>query len=133
MKLSDHQRRYLAVGGGVYLFELLVIAVSQKLGAGPVLAVGLGFWLGLGVSFFLQKVVTFGDTRRHHQVLLPQLAAFCALVLFNFGFTVGLTGALAPVLPATLSRTLALATTTAWNFYLYKTRIFKNHAGPTVY
>ena len=28
--------------------------------------------------------------------------------------------------PAVVTRTIALAITTIWNFYLYKTRIFKN-------
>jgi hypothetical protein len=50
------------------------------------------------------------------------------LVLFNFGFTIAVTKLLANILPAVISRTLALLTTTIWNFYLYRTRIFKNSA-----
>jgi putative flippase GtrA len=69
--------------------------------------------------------VTFGDKRMHHKVLVPQIAAYCLLVAFNFGFTVLVTKLLEGVLPAALSRTLALGVTTMWNFYLYKTRIFK--------
>jgi len=70
--------------GSVYVFELLVIVVAQKRGGGPLLAVALGFWLGLVVSFVLQKLVTFSDKRLHRRVLLPQILAFSALVLFNF-------------------------------------------------
>jgi putative flippase GtrA len=118
-------KRYILIGGSVYLFELVVIVFAQKLGANDVAAVGLSFWLGLFVSFALQKVVTFGDKRMHHKVLVPQIAAYCLLVAFNFGFTVLVTKLLEGVLPAALSRTLALGVTTMWNFYLYKTRIFK--------
>lgn len=117
--------RYLIIGVSVYIFELVVIFVAQHQGASAVVAVGLSFWLGLIVSFFLQKLVTFGDTRMHHRILLPQLIAVTLLVLFNFGFTLVVTKLLQHLLPAVATRTLALGITTIWNFYLYKTRIFK--------
>ncbi len=123
--LSLEMRRYLIVGVAVYLFELAVIGGAQLAGAGNLLAVGLGFWLGLLVSFGLQKVVAFGDTRTHHKVLVPQFLAFCLLVLFNFGFTLAVTAVLGKVMPVVICRSLALGTTTLWNFYLYKTRLFK--------
>jgi putative flippase GtrA len=117
--------RYLIIGFSVYVFELVVIFAAQALGASAILAVGLSFWLGLLVSFFLQKLVTFGDRRMHHRILIPQLIAVALLVLFNFGFTLAVTKLLQNVLPAVATRTLALGITTIWNFYLYKTRIFK--------
>jgi putative flippase GtrA len=120
-------QRYLVIGVSVYLFELLVIVAAQALGANSVLAVGISFWLGLLASFGLQKVITFGDKRTHYRVLLPQLAAFSLLVLFNFGFTLLFTKLLEDTLPAVWCRTLALGITTIWNFYLYKTRIFVWH------
>jgi len=123
--LRQHGSRYLMVGVSVYALELLVIVVAQYLGASAVLAVGLSFWIGLIISFVLQKVVTFGDKRTKHQVLVPQLAAFSLLVLFNFGFTILVTKLLISLMPAVITRTLALGMTTVWNFYLYKTRIFK--------
>lgn len=116
--------RYLTIGASVYIFELLVIVVAQHQGASAVLAVGLSFWLGLFLSFGLQKLVTFGDKRLHHRILLPQLAAYTLLVLFNFGFTMLITKLLSSIMPAVICRTLALGTTTLWNFYLYKSRIF---------
>lgn len=121
--------RYLIIGGSVYVLELAVIIISQQLGAGPVLAVGLSFWIGLIVSFILQKIVTFGDKRTHHKVLIPQIIAFSLLVLFNFGFTVLVTKLLQNTLQPTITRTFALLTTTIWNFYLYKTRIFRPEKG----
>lgn len=117
--------RYLIIGVSVYIFELIVIFVAQHEGASAVVAVGLSFWLGLLVSFFLQKLVTFGDKRMHHRILVPQLVAVTLLVLFNFGFTLIVTELLQQLLPAVATRTLALGITTIWNFYLYKTRIFK--------
>jgi putative flippase GtrA len=120
--------RYLLVGGTVYLFELVVILVAQHQGASPVAAVAWSYILGTAVSFLLQKLVTFSDKRMNHKILLPQLMATVLLVLFNFGFTIAVTKLLANILPAVISRTLALLTTTIWNFYLYRTRIFKNSA-----
>jgi len=117
--------RYLLIGGSVYAFEIIVIIVAQLLGAGPVMAVALSFTLGTLVSFALQKLVTFGDKRMHHKIVIPQLVATCLLVVFNFGFTLLVTKLLAHVWPAIFSRTLALGITTIWNFYLYKTHIFK--------
>lgn len=125
--------RYLLIGGSVYVFELLVIVLAQKSGASSVVAVGLSFWLGTLLSFLLQKFVTFGDTRTHHKVLIPQLMAVCLLVIFNFGFTVAVTKLFSPPLPAMVTRTMALGITVIWNFYLYKTRIFKTDDNNPVY
>jgi putative flippase GtrA len=124
--LSRPGYRYLVVGGSVYVFELAVIVVAQWLGASAVWAVAISFCLGTLVSFLLQKLVTFGDKRMHHRVVLSQFIAVTLLVVFNFGFTVLVTKLLSPPLPAVVTRTLALLTTTIWNFYLYRTRIFKS-------
>lgn len=125
LDLQKPSHRYLVIGVSVYLFELLVIFVAQYFGANNILAVGLSFWLGLIVSFILQKVVTFKDKRTHHRVLLPQIIAFSLLVLFNFGFTILVTELLTGIIPAAITRTIALGITTIWNFYLYRTKIFK--------
>lgn len=126
-------KRYLVIGVSVYILELLIIVVAQQLGASAVLAVALSFWLGLSVSFGLQKFITFGDKRTHHKVLVPQIAAYCLLVLFNFGFTILVTKLLQAWLPAVVTRSVALGTTTIWNFYLYRTRIFNNSDEPVIY
>ena len=117
--------RYLVIGGLVYLFELVIIVVVQRMGGSALVAVGLSFWLGLIVSFILTKFVTFGDNRTHHKILVPQIVAVSLLVLFNFGFTLLVTELLKDVLHPTITRTIALGITTFWNFYLYRTRIFK--------
>jgi putative flippase GtrA len=124
MSGSTTTKRYLIIGGGVYIFELLVIVIAEWSGLHAVAAIGISFWLGLLASFILQKLITFGDKRLHHKVLVPQLLAFSLLVLFNFGFTLLMAKLLAHVWPAVVIRTIALAITTIWNFYLYKTHIF---------
>ncbi len=117
--------RYVVVGGTTYAFELVVIVVMQQLGASAVWSVAVSFWLGLLVSFTLQKLITFGDRRTQSRVLVPQIVAFTLLVLFNFGFTIVVTKLLEHVLPVVVTRTLALGVTTMWNYYLYRTRIFR--------
>ncbi len=125
-KLSPLQR-YIVIGSSVYVFELLVILSAQTLGATTVLAIGISFWSGLIVSFILQKFVTFGDNRIKRKIVIAQVSAFSLLVLFNFGFTILIGKLLEGTLPAVAIRTIALGITTIWNFYLYKTKIFKGH------
>lgn len=124
--------RYLLVGASVYLFELMVIFVAQQFGASAVWAVAISFAFGTVVSFFLQKLVAFEDKRMQRRVVGVQFAAVCLLVVWNFTFTVLLAKAFENLLPVMVTRTLALAMTVTWNFYLYKTRIFKNTDAPLV-
>jgi putative flippase GtrA len=124
--LQRPAHRYLVIGGSVYVFELLVIVIAQQFGASAVWAVAISFCLGTLVSFFLQKLITFSDKRMHHRILVPQLVATGILIAWNLGFSVLLTKLLQHHSPAVVSRTLALAITTIWNFYIYKTRIFKD-------
>jgi putative flippase GtrA len=100
--------------------------IAQQFGASAVWAVAISFCLGTLVSFFLQKLITFSDKRMHHRILVPQLVATGILIAWNLGFSVLLTKLLQHHSPAVVSRTLALAITTIWNFYIYKTRIFKD-------
>jgi putative flippase GtrA len=118
--------RYLFIGGIVYVFELAVIVLAQAYGATAVWAVAISFIAGTTVSFFLQKLITFNDKRMHHKVLIPQLIATALLIVWNLGFSMLITKMLQHHLPAVVTRTIALGITTVWNFYLYKTRIFKN-------
>lgn len=121
--------RYVLIGGSVYAFELLVIVLAQRWGASAVWAAAVSFCLGTAASFFLQKLVTFGDKRMHHRILIPQLIATALLILWNLGFSVLLAQLLQHRVPTVLARTLALGITTVWNFYLYKTRIFAGRDG----
>jgi putative flippase GtrA len=122
--LPKRTRHYLIIGFSVYIFELIIIFVAQWLGASNLLAVGLSFWLGMLLSFGLQKIVTFQDKRLQHRILIPQLIAYSILVLGNFSFTLFITHLLGGVISPAVSRTLALGITTIWNFYFYKTKVF---------
>lgn len=106
------------------MLEIIIIVLATRAGISDVIAVAISFWVGLAVSFLLQKFVTFGDARTQRRVLSAQVAAVLVLVLWNFSFTIVLTKLLLPIAP-TITRTLALLITTLWNYYLYKTRIFK--------
>ncbi len=122
--------RYILVGGSVFLLELAVIFIAQRAGASGVVAVGIAFWIGLIVSFILQKFVTFADTRTHHKVIAAQFAAVTGLVLFNFAFTIAVTELTTNLVPAAISRAIALMVTTVWNYYLYRTSIFRGTIEP---
>jgi putative flippase GtrA len=122
--------RYLIVGGGVYLLELGIILVAQNMGASATVAVALSFWIGLLVSFLLQKFVTFSDKRTHHRIVIKQALAVVTLVAWNFVFTILVTKLLEDRLAPTITRTIALAITTFWNFYLYRTSIFRQPENP---
>jgi putative flippase GtrA len=124
--ISLQTKRYLIIGISIYLLEVLVITAAQKAGLSSVVAVGIGFWVGLLASFLLQKIVTFGDKRYQHKVIISQFLLVCLLVAWNFIFTLGLTALLQSYLPAFICRALALGITTIWNFYLYKVHIFKS-------
>ncbi len=124
--LSTQTGRYIVVGIVVYIFEVAVLLGAGILGASPFWSVTLSFWLGLVTSFFLQKLITFKDKRLHKKIVALQFLAACILVLWNYGVTILLTKLLENVLPAVFTRTLALGITTIWNFYIYKTRIFKD-------
>ena len=122
--VSKTTGRYIYVGIGVYIIEMIIIFIAQRMGASALLAVGLSFWFGLIISFLLQKLFTFQDKRMHKKILVIQIIAVSMLVLFNFGFTLLITKLLSGTLPPFVTRTIALGITTIWNFYLYKTRIF---------
>jgi len=124
--MKNSKIRYVVVGGSVYVVEVAVILLAQGWGAGPVLAVAIGFLVGLTLSFILQKFFTFGDRRTHHRIVIAQVVAVMLLVLFNFSFTLLSVKLASPPFPAVVVRTLALGITTLWNFYLYQTHIFSN-------
>lgn len=116
--------RYVFIGGSVYLLEILIIITGQKLGLKPLLTVSISYWTGILSSFLLQKFVTFRDKRTQMRIILNQSLAYILLVLFNFIFTLILVRFLSTRLPVALIRTVAIIITTAWNYYLYKTKIF---------
>ena len=117
--------RYIIVGGTSYAIELTVILLLvHVLHFNTTLAVSVGFWLGLVISFLLQKFLAFKNTDTHARRLTIQTVYYALLVLFNYGFTLLFVHLLEPFIDLSIARTLALIITTAWNYVIYKKVIF---------
>lgn len=125
--VAGHQEvvRYVIVGSSVYVIEIACIYMFQRLTNNGILAVAGSFWVGLVASFILQKSITFKDKRIQKGVVASQFLATASLVVFNFMFTVGFVKLFGGFGPVYIVRTVALGLTTIWNFYLYRTKIFK--------
>lgn len=117
--------RYIFAGGLSFAIELSIILLLIKaLNTESPVAITIGFWVGLIVSFLLQKLLTFKDTRLKLSHLSTQTFYYGALVLVNYIFTLAFTLLAAPLIGLVVARTLALVITTAWNFVIYKRIIF---------
>lgn len=136
--------RYLFVGGASYAIELGVMYLLLFIGLSSVMSVGVAFWFGLLVAFFLQKAFTFKDSGTSKKRTTLQFALYGALVAFNYVFTLllvaysdtigGAVFGLVKNLPIVgdiesfnllFTRSLALGITIIWNFLLYRHVIFK--------
>ncbi len=125
IKVNSQIIRYLVVGGAGYIVELVVITLARAAGATAAVSVAISFTVGFVATFFLQKLLTFRDSRMHKKVVAKQFVAVTALVIVNFWFAVLVANLLDGVVSAQVSRTISLAITTIWNFILYKKIIFK--------
>lgn len=117
--------RYVVVGGLSYLIEVACIYLLITLGTGSLVAIAISFWVGLVVSFLLQKLVAFNDKKRTARALAGQSLSYGILVIVNYFFTLGVVYIGAPLLGAYLARTVALIITTAWNYLIYSKIIFR--------
>ena len=117
--------RYIIVGGTSYAIELSVLLLLVRVfDFNTTLAVSIGFWLGLVISFLLQKFLAFKNTDTRAKRLTIQTVYYALLVLFNYGFTLLFVHLLEPFIDLSIARTLALIITTAWNYIIYKKVIF---------
>ncbi len=117
--------RYIIVGGTSYAIELTVLLLLvHVLHFNTPLAVSVGFWLGLVISFLLQKFLAFKNTDTRARRLTIQTVYYALLVLFNYGFTLLFVHLIEPFIDLSIARTLALIITTAWNYIIYKKVIF---------
>lgn len=121
---GDTRVRYGVIGGSAFLIELAVIFIAQAAGASGTIAVAISFVVGTAVSFFLQKIIAFKDRRFHKKIIVSQAVAYGGLVVFNFAFTVFVVWLFEAYIWVALIRTVALAVTVIWNYFLYKTWIF---------
>ena len=117
--------RYIIVGGTSYAIELSVLLLLVRVfDFNTTLAVSIGFWLGLVISFLLQKFLAFKNTDTRARRLTIQTVYYALLVLFNYSFTLLFVHLLEPFIDLSIARTLALIITTAWNYIIYKKVIF---------
>lgn len=121
--------KYIAAGGLSFVIEMLLIYCLIMVGVGRITSVAIAFWVGLGVSFTLQKLYAFQNRDTAKKKVASQFILYGLLVAFNYCFTVAVVYMLSPLLGVFVSRALALAITTTWNFVIYKKIIFKSHAG----
>ncbi|HEV2412539.1 MAG TPA: GtrA family protein [Candidatus Saccharimonadales bacterium] len=117
--------RYVFIGGLTYIIDIaILVGLYAGLHTTRALAASASFWVGLLISFLLQKLVAFQDYQKEIRAISKQIVWYAVLVAFNYSLTVVIVS-LFPGRYIILSRTIALAITTCWNFLVYKRLVFK--------
>lgn len=117
--------RYVFVGGMAYIIDIGVLIICYEVLHTPRgVAVGLSFWAGLLFSFGMQKFVAFQDFQREVKAISRQAFWYAGLVAFNYFLTIAIVSYF-PGKDIILSRTLAVAITTLWNYLIFRNIIFK--------
>lgn len=124
MLFKSSMTRYVLAGGLAFALELAVLfAFYRIIGLPALLATGLAFWMGFMGAFLLQKVFAFRDYQKSVKAISRQLSVYVLLVAFNYLFTLFLVGIIDDKY-LFIVRTIALAITTTWNYFLYRFVIF---------
>lgn len=113
------------VGGTSYLIELLCIYIIRFFTHNDLLAIGISFWVGLVVSFLMQKLIAFKNNVSKGRQIAKQSITYGLLVCINYTFTLWFSWLFSPIVGVLVARTAALAATTTWNYFVYKHIIFK--------
>lgn len=117
--------RYVLVGGSSYMVELSSLLALYHFGhVSRTTATAIAYWIGLILAFILQKLVAFQDYRKEVRTLTRQGVIYGVLTLWNWAFTIVVVGLFSSKY-IILSRTLAQAILTSWNYIIYKRIIFK--------
>ena len=117
--------RYILAGSISYAIEiacLLVLAKDYYFDAA--VSVGIAFWVGLFISFLMQKYLAFSNNSTAKKTAW-QLYLYLWLVGFNYLFTISWVIFTELFLGLALARTVALVITTFWNYFLYERLIFR--------
>ena len=124
--LNTNLKRYIVVGGLSYLFEMTVILLLKKIfSLTNVEAVTISYWIGLGVAFILQKIITFSNLDKRLHIIGKQVIIYVVLVLFNYSLNILAVDIFARDSNVYLIRTLVILFCTLINFPVYKI-IFSN-------
>lgn len=117
--------KYVIAGGFSYLIELYSLLSIHHLFAFSVeKSTAIAFWIGLIISFLIQKFFTFNNYHKNTKIISRQIILYAILVLINYAFTL-MVVFIFPQKLIIVSRTLALIVTTLWNYIVYK-KIFKS-------
>ena len=121
--------RFIVTGGVSAVVDLGALSLTLSMGGGRRVAVSLGFGQGLVVNYALHRSFTFKSMQ---PVSSRQLAAFGAVVLFNFALTLGLVeGLVGAGLPVILAKVVCLPVVAASGFTLSRRFVFRTaRAGP---
>lgn len=127
-KLLQHSLvRYIVVGGSSVVIDYVVfVALYNLFDIALSVSLTTGFIVGLLWNFLLNKFWAFqsDDNAPHRHKRETML--YAALVVFNFGFTNGFVVVVDAIgIPPEVSKIIATAMITLWNYYLYKHYIFK--------
>jgi len=118
--------RYVLAGGTSYVIELsTLLSIYHFAHTSREVATAIAFWVGLVLTFVLQKLFSFQDYRKEMKVLTKQGLVYGVLTLWNYGFTI-LIVSLFSNNDIIFSRTLAQLILVSWSFIIYKKYIFKN-------
>ena len=130
-KIQEHTAvRYIVVGGLSYGIEVSILFMLVSfLHVSSLVGVGISFWVGLAVSFLLQKFLAFSNTTIKTEHLFKQSVQYGLLVVINYAFTLWFVSAFESMAGLLIARTVALVITTMWNYFVYAKIIFKK--GPS--
>jgi putative flippase GtrA len=122
-------RRYIIVGLTAYVAEIVVIfSLKDYLNLSDTVSVAIAFWIGLVVSFVLQKFATFKNNDTSAFATSSQVVTYALLVIVNYLFTLAFVGLANGLLGVYVARTIALGVTTTWNYFIYKRVVFAETA-----
>lgn len=117
--------RYVLAGGISYAIELACLLVLVKFFYfDAAVSVGIAFWVGLFISFLMQKYLAFSNNSPSKKTAW-QLYLYLWLVGFNYLFTIVWVIFTELFLGLAMARTIALLITTFWNYFLYERLIFR--------
>ena len=102
-------------------FAILVALVELRL-CGPVAASLIGYWLGGGVSYSLNRRHTYASDRPHRQATWR----FCVVAAIGFGLTWLLMSLFVPLMPYFVAQVLTTGTVMFWSFGAHKLWTFRD-------
>lgn len=117
--------RYFIVGLSGFLLDISTLFVLKEFfGVNPVMAVVINQIIVIVYIFFLNKRYSFNN----HNSVLPQFIKFLAVFILNYLFAIAWMwfGSEKFGFNYLLVRTANVALSVLWNYFLYKTWIFKH-------